>query len=196
MYSLIYFYIIPIKFVSDAFQARTHHTHSNHCLNLGGPLHNHYSTTYGLHRDSSLNTLKRFHVTQGLIPDIMHDCLEGCVQYEVKELFKYLSSQGILSIPAINNHFVQSFPFVGPDAVNWPALITVASTTSSDHSLKQTGNLIYAMCMRYVYFVWFWYYTSVSNQLSTMFCFTGTSPLTKHCWISLTHQSVGHHFPL
>ena len=77
------------KFLSEAFQPRTRETHTHHCSALGGPLHNHYATTYGLHRDSSLNTLQYFHVTEGLIPDIMHDCLEGCVQYEVKELLKY-----------------------------------------------------------------------------------------------------------
>lgn len=126
------------QFLSEDFQPRTRETHANQCEDLYGPLHNHYATTYGLHRDSVLNTLKYFHVTEGLIPDIMHDCLEGCVQYEVKELLKYLSSEGILSVAAINNS-VQSFPLLGSDARNRPAPITTVNLASSDHGLKQTG---------------------------------------------------------
>jgi len=65
------------QFLSEAFQARTRETHRNHCSDLKGPLHDHYATTYGLHRDSSLNSLQFFHVTEGLIPDIMNDCFRG-----------------------------------------------------------------------------------------------------------------------
>ena len=79
---------------------RTCGTHAHQCADLAGPLHNHYATAYGLHRDSALNTLQYFHVTEGLIPDILHDCLEGCVQYEV------LNSEGVLRVTDINNaHF-------------------------------------------------------------------------------------------
>lgn len=117
---------------------RTRETHVHQCADLDGPLHNHYATAYGLHRDSALNTLCFFHVTEGLIPDIMHDCLEGCVQYEVKELLKHLSSEGILSVVDINNA-IHSFPLTGSDARNGPAPITAVNLASSDHSLKQTG---------------------------------------------------------
>ena len=117
---------------------RTRETHAHQCADLDGPLHNHYATAYGLHRDLALNTLSFFHVTEGLIPDIMHDCLEGCVQYEVKELLKHLSSEGILSVVDINSA-VHSFPLTGFDARNHPAPITAVNLASSDHSLKQTG---------------------------------------------------------
>ena len=129
---------IRLQFLADAFEARTRQTHANHCSQLGGPLHNHYATTYGLHRDSILNQLQYFHVTEGLVPDIMHDCLEECVQYEVKEMLKYLSSERILSVSALN-HLIQSFPYFGPDARNHPSPVTAASLASSDHALKQTG---------------------------------------------------------
>ena len=94
-----------MQFHSEDFPARTRETHAYHCSNLGGQLHNHYSTTYGLHQISSLNTLKYFHVTEGLIPDIMHDCLEGCVQYEVKELLKHLSSARFSTVSAIMKQY-------------------------------------------------------------------------------------------
>ena len=129
---------ISMQFLSEDFQARTRQTHTNHCSNLGGPLHEHYATTYGLHRDSSLNTLRYFHVTEGLIPDIMHDLLEGCVQYEVKELLKYLSSCHILSVSSLNDA-IQSFPYLGPDSRNRPSPITAATLASSDKNVKQSG---------------------------------------------------------
>ena len=81
-------------------------------------------------------------MTEGLIPDIMHDCLEGCVQYEVKELLKYLSSSGILSVSTIQN-LIQSFPYSGLDAKNRPSPITDATLASPDHGLKQTGQFTY-----------------------------------------------------
>ena len=71
------------------FQLRTRETHKQHCDQLKGPLYNHVTTTYGLTRDSILNSSKFFHIVDGLVPDVMHDILEGSLQYEVKELLKY-----------------------------------------------------------------------------------------------------------
>ena len=69
---------------------------------------------------------------------IMHDYLEGCVQYE-------MSSEGILTVNAINNA-VCSLPLMGLNARNGPAPITALA--SSDYSLKQTGLfIIVAFCL-------------------------------------------------
>ena len=62
----------------------------SHCQQLNGPLHEHISTTYGVTKDSIPNSSRFFHVCDGLVPDIMHDILEGSLQYEVKELLKHL----------------------------------------------------------------------------------------------------------
>ena len=62
-----------MQFVADAFTPRTIETHKRHCASLHGPLHEHVATTYGLTRDSILNSLRYFHVTSGLPPDVMHD---------------------------------------------------------------------------------------------------------------------------
>lgn len=124
-------------FIQMIFQPCIRET-ANHCRDLTGSLNNHYATTYGLHRDSSLNSLLYFHVNEGLIPDVMHDCLEGCIQYEVKELCKHLCAGGILSLATINSA-IQTFPLLEFDARNRPAPITAASLGSSDLTLKQTG---------------------------------------------------------
>ena len=55
-------------------------------------MHDHMSVIYGIHFNSILNSSKYFHITEGLVMDIMHDILEGTLEYEVKELMKYLIS--------------------------------------------------------------------------------------------------------
>ena len=132
------FYIFHPQFLSEAFQLRTRDTHVSQCASLGGPLHNHFATTFGLHRDSSLNTSRYFHITDGLVPDIMHDVLEGCLAYEAKELLKYLIHSGTITLANLNS-IIRSFPYVGSDARNRPIEVSVATLSSSDHNLKQTG---------------------------------------------------------
>ena len=51
------------QFSSEAFQSRTRDTHANQCASLGGPLCEHFATTFGLQRDSILNSSHYFHVT-------------------------------------------------------------------------------------------------------------------------------------
>ena len=67
----------------DDFQLQTH---NHHCEQLQRPLHDLVTMTYGLQNDSILNSSN---VIDGLVPDVMHDILEGSLQYEVKELLKY-----------------------------------------------------------------------------------------------------------
>jgi len=82
-------HILYVQFTTDQFQPRTRATHETQCKLLHGPLHDHNTTTYGLHRNSILNTSKYFLIIDGLAPDIMHDILKGSLQYEVKELLKH-----------------------------------------------------------------------------------------------------------
>ena len=103
-----------------------------------GTLRNHYSTTYGIVRDSVLNQSNFFHVTNGLVPDIMHDVLEGCAQYEAKELIKYLIAQKIISLDYLNEQ-IEFFPYAPPDATSKPTMIPTSTLKSPDHSLKQKG---------------------------------------------------------
>ena len=52
-----------------------------HCADLGGPLHDYIAITYGIVRDAILNELENFHVVTGLVPDLMHNILEGKKAY-------------------------------------------------------------------------------------------------------------------
>ena len=111
--------------LSEAFQPCTRETHANQSASLSGPLHEHFATTYGLHRDSILNTSRYFHVTEG---DIMHDLLEGCLAYEVKELLKHLINSSIITLAELKS-IMASFPYTGSDARNKPT--PLSSTTMS-----------------------------------------------------------------
>lgn len=102
-------------------------------------MHEHIATTYGLVRDSILNTSKYFHVTEGLAPDIMHDILEGCLQYETKELIKYIVLDAkFISLSDLNQK-ITSFPYGYVESPNKPVPISNSTLHSSDHALKQTG---------------------------------------------------------
>ena len=49
----------------------------------------HYSTTFGVNQRALLNTLRHFDVTAGaLIPDIMHDILEGALPLQLMLVLK------------------------------------------------------------------------------------------------------------
>ena len=89
-------------------------------------------------RDSILNTSNFFHVTQGLVPDIMHDVLEGSAPYEVKELLKYLVTERMVTLEDVNSQ-IEHFLYTPPDAINKLTSIPVSTFNSSDHSLKQKG---------------------------------------------------------
>ena len=108
------------------------------CASLGGALHAHFSTTYGLQRDSILNRSQYFHVTEGLIPDAMHDVLEGILPLETKELLKHHIGAHTFSLADLNDA-IQKFPYAASDARNKPAPISSKTLSSNDHALKQTG---------------------------------------------------------
>lgn len=81
-----------------------------------------------------------FHVTEGLVPDVMHDLLEGALPFETKELLKHLNSTKIIQLSKLTE-IMRSFRYKGADAANKPTLIAPTTLSSHDHMLKQTGKL-------------------------------------------------------
>ena len=52
-------------------------------------LTSHYSTVFGINHRSPLEPLSHFSVASGaLLPDIMHDVLEGALPLEIKHMLK------------------------------------------------------------------------------------------------------------
>lgn len=60
------------------------------------------ATTYGVLRASILNSLQYFHTTEGLVPDIMHDVLEGVLPLCAKHLLSNLIERSVISLTELN----------------------------------------------------------------------------------------------
>ena len=84
-------------FLSVCCTLRTDERHSYHCgvldrQDLLSADKQHFSLVYGVNRRALLHTLSYFSVASGaLIPDIMHDVLEGALPLEVKLMLKVLT---------------------------------------------------------------------------------------------------------
>ena len=97
MYTHIYKYVSSIlitfllQFVESAFTIRTFKSYSHQCnlIENVSELSNHYSTVFGINFRSPLESLSYFSVADAsLIPDIMHDVLEGALPLEMKCMLK------------------------------------------------------------------------------------------------------------
>lgn len=84
------------------FNLRSDSQHSEHCdlvekADLPAADRQHYSLVYGVNRRALLHNLSYFSVTSGaLVPDIMHDILEGVLPLQVKLMLKvhFYANQG------------------------------------------------------------------------------------------------------
>lgn len=134
IFHLVHSYCIPVS---------TRETHARHISNLSDPLlATSVATTYGLSRDSILNSLQCFHVAEGLPPDIMHDILEGALQYEVKEMLRQFTGEKDCFSLSFLNSIISKFPYHYSDARNKPALIALHT---KDNKVNQEGTHMYVV---------------------------------------------------
>ncbi|CAB4030340.1 Hypothetical predicted protein, partial [Paramuricea clavata] len=97
----------------------------------------HFSKTYGINRKSILTESNYYHVVDGLPPDIMHDILEGVLQYETKEMLKnFIKVEHYLTLKILNDR-IAKYDFGYYNDTNKPSPITEAKFSSNDNSLKQ-----------------------------------------------------------
>lgn len=95
MISTMLFIYNPHQFVEKHFPLRTPQTHSHHydLIENNPELWNHYSKVFGVNYRSALESLPYFSVPNGsMIPDIMHDVLEGLLPLEINNLLKVLGA--------------------------------------------------------------------------------------------------------
>ena len=130
------------KFRSKDFVLRTPTSHNDH-LKLLEESDNpdQVSRDYGINYRPVLNELKYFDVTSGtLIPDVMHDVLEGALQYEAKLLLQqFILSDHYFSLADLNQQ-IDSIELGYSEAKSRPSLISVTTLNERDGSLKQSGN--------------------------------------------------------
>lgn len=121
---------------------RTQETHKSHIADLNGPLHDHIATTYGVSEESILNSSRYFHVADGMVPDIMHDILEGTAQVVLKCLLKHLmQDRKLFSFETLNSR-IESFNYGPMDLPNKPSEISKSTFKNCD-SLRQSGKTVH-----------------------------------------------------
>ena len=110
-----------------------------HCSNLQGCVHETVATTYGVSRDSILNELRFFHVTDGLPPDIMHDIFEGVEVVDLKCMLSVLIQElKLFSLSTLNSR-IKCFPYGYPNPKSKPLPFPMhLLSTSPNDALKQS----------------------------------------------------------
>lgn len=119
--------------------------HADHCADLNGLLRSHIATTYGVTNDAILNSCSYFHILDGLVPDIMHDILEGTLPLTTKLLLNHLIVDEQLFTLSTLNDRMAVFKY-GPSTVtNKPSPISDTTLTSNDTKVKQSGTSTYTV---------------------------------------------------
>lgn len=118
---------------------RTKEMHAEHCASLQeNPM---LTSTFGVKKTCLLNTLCFYHISDNYAVDIMHDLLEGVVQYELKLVFQYLVNNQNLSLETLSQR-IQSFNYGYIERKNRP------SGLKMDESSKDLGlNAIQSWCL-------------------------------------------------
>lgn len=134
---------LATHFKESNFELRTPEMHDYQCSLVEGDSGETHSREYGINQRSVLNELKYFSVASGaLVPDVMHDLLEGVLQYEVKLLLVQFISEDHYFTLAQLNHRIESLELGYSEARDRPSQIMPTTLSSSDKHLKQSGMFI------------------------------------------------------
>ena len=125
-------------------------SHQQQCTELEGESGSDASIRYGINRNSILNDLLYFYVCSGaLLPDVMHDILEGALQYEMKLMLRVMISEDrYFTLDTLNTR-LDNFEFGYMESKDRPTPITDTTLHSNGISLKQAGT--FYVCIQYVH---------------------------------------------
>ena len=101
---------------------------------------NELSVEYGINRRSILIQLSHFDMCSGaLLPDVMHDLLEGILQYEAKLVLQHCILEKKYTKLSSLNDLIENIElgYMGFD--DHPTLITRSVLTGSEKNLGQKG---------------------------------------------------------
>jgi hypothetical protein len=114
---------IQNKYFHCLFVLRNRDDHDRHCALLASSaIRDHISQVYGIKYDSVVNYLDGFHVIFGLLPDPMHDLLEGVLPRTICELLSYCTSNKFFSLDLLNE-IIANFKYGPHEAVDKPSVI-------------------------------------------------------------------------
>lgn len=133
---------IVFQFTDNQFVSRDKVSHKLHCRLIAEDSSGKASRDYGVNRDSILNQLTYFHVCDGsLLPDVMHDLLEGVLQYEVKLLLHYMIENCCLTLQEFNSR-LENVHLGYMEFKNKQTLVSGKTMNSDGNSLKQNGESV------------------------------------------------------
>ena len=129
-----------MQFLESQFQLRNKEDHEKQCNMLKNDDSGKCSKEFGIYRNACLNELKYFNVCDGsLIPDIMHDMLDGVLQYEVKLMIQYMITiEHYFTLDMVNTK-LENLDLGTSESKNRPTSIPHTTFTSDGNSLKQNG---------------------------------------------------------
>ena len=102
------------------------------------------SKKYGINRNSILNELAHFHVCDSsLLPDIMHDILEGTLQYEVKFMLQIMiHKENYFTLDQLNSR-IENMELGYMESSNRPTTISVTTINSDTILLSKMVHMMY-----------------------------------------------------
>ena len=116
---------IQTKHYHTDFVLRSQEQHDIQVESLGvEKLRKHFSKLNGLNGESVLNELKYFHVIGGLVPDLMHDLLEGVVPLTMCELLLHCINRKYINLEHLNS-VISNFDYGYHEALDKPSLIDI-----------------------------------------------------------------------
>ena len=114
-------------------------SHESQCVLVEQDETGKLSKEYGINRNSILNELLYFNVCDGsLLPDIMHDLLEGVLQYEAKLLLLVLVQSNYFTLEDFNSR-LENIELGYMECKNRPTIVSAKTFNSDGNSLKQNG---------------------------------------------------------
>jgi len=98
------------------------------------------SKEFGINCNSILNELHYFHVCDGsLHPDIMHDVLEGVLQYEVKLMLNHMIIVENYFTLEILNIRLENIELSTKESKSRPTCVSSSTLNSGGSTFKQSG---------------------------------------------------------
>lgn len=127
------------QFKESGFELRTPDSHTEQCTTLNsrmGPSRAAYSKETGINHESVLDELQYFSVASGaLLPGVMHDVLEGILQYEAKLLLRHLIyDEGCFTLDQLNSR-IGRMELGFMESSNRPSQISATTLQSQDSNL-------------------------------------------------------------
>ena len=128
------------KFLEQKFQLREKTSHKIQCEEVEKDNTGEKSKEYGINRNSVLNELAYFHVCSGaLVPDGMHDILEGALQYEIKLMLQVMMRTECYFPLSTLNSRLENIHYGYMEIKSKPSPISGQTINSDGNSLKQNG---------------------------------------------------------